>query len=139
MNWRIWRSRTLHPEAAAELMREIETKQHEHEELLDRCKAQIEQKLMREDVPARVHGRVKRAYSVYLKLKRQRITLDQVYDVLAVRIITDSVKNCYAALGVIHNEWHPDAGPDQRLYRHAAAESVSVAAHFCHWAGRHGF
>ena len=53
---------------------------------------------------------MKRAYSIYLKLKRQRITLDQVYDVLAVRIITDSVKNCYAALGVIHNEWHPVPG-----------------------------
>ena len=53
---------------------------------------------------------MKRAYSVYLKLKRQRITLDQVYDVVAVRIITDSVKNCYAALGVIHNEWHPVPG-----------------------------
>ena len=53
---------------------------------------------------------MKRAYSVYLKLKRQKITLDQVYDLLAVRIITDSVKNCYAALGVIHNEWHPIPG-----------------------------
>ncbi len=53
---------------------------------------------------------MKRAYSVYQKLKRQRITLDQVYDVLAVRIITDSVKNCYAGLGVIHNEWHPVPG-----------------------------
>ena len=71
---------------------------------------QIEEKLKQEDIPARVDGRVKRAYSVYLKLKRQRITLDQVYDVLAVRIITDSVKNCYAALGVIHNEWHPIPG-----------------------------
>ena len=55
-------------------------------------------------------ARVKRAYSVFQKLKRQKITLDQVYDLLAVRIITDSVKNCYAALGVIHNEWHPIPG-----------------------------
>jgi guanosine-3',5'-bis(diphosphate) 3'-pyrophosphohydrolase len=53
---------------------------------------------------------VKRAYSVFLKLRRQKIGLDQVYDLLAVRIITDSVKNCYAALGVIHNEWHPIPG-----------------------------
>jgi GTP pyrophosphokinase len=53
---------------------------------------------------------VKRAYSVFQKLKRQKIVLDQVYDLLAVRIITDSVKNCYAALGVIHNEWHPIPG-----------------------------
>jgi GTP pyrophosphokinase len=101
---------TLHPEEAADLMREIDAKRNQHEELLRELKTQIEQKLQKEDVPARVQGRVKRAYSVYLKLKRQRITLDQVYDVLAVRIITNSVKNCYAALGVIHNEWHPIPG-----------------------------
>src|SRR5205807_5522644 len=59
---------------------------------------------------ARVQGRVKRAYSVYLKLKRQKIGLDQVYDLLAVRIITQSVKDCYSALGIIHNEWHPIPG-----------------------------
>lgn len=100
----------LQPEAAADLMREIDAKHAQHEELLHSLQTQIEQKLQREDIPARVNGRVKRAYSVYLKLKRQRITLDQVYDVLAVRIITDSVKNCYAALGVIHNEWRPIPG-----------------------------
>jgi GTP pyrophosphokinase len=100
----------LQPEASADLMREIDTKRQQHEDLLHQLQTQIEQKLQREDVPARVQGRVKRAYSVYLKLKRQKITLDQVYDVLAVRIITDSVKNCYAALGVIHNEWKPIPG-----------------------------
>ena len=70
----------------------------------------VEVNLAREGIPARVETRVKRAYSVFQKLKRQKITLDQVYDLLAVRIITDSVKNCYAALGVIHNEWHPIPG-----------------------------
>lgn len=100
----------LHREEAAELVREIESKRQENENWLRQIQITIEQKLAREDIPARVEGRVKRAYSVYLKLKRQRITLDQVYDILAVRIITDSVKNCYAALGVIHNEWHPIPG-----------------------------
>ncbi len=100
----------LHPEAAADLMREIESKRQEYEDWLKQVQTDIEQRLMREDIPARVEGRVKRAYSVYLKLKRQKITLDQVYDIVAIRIITDSVKNCYAALGVIHNEWHPVPG-----------------------------
>src|SRR5579885_3492586 len=100
----------LQPEAAAELMREIDAKRPEYEARLREFQARIEQNLARENIPARVEGRVKRAYSVYQKLKRQRITLDQVYDILAVRIITDSVKNCYAALGVIHNEWHPIPG-----------------------------
>ena len=67
----------------------------------------VEAELRREGIPARVEGRVKRPYSVYQKLKRQKISLDQVYDLLALRIITDSVKNCYGALGVIHNEWRP--------------------------------
>ncbi len=100
----------LHPEAASDLVTEIETKRQGYEKWLAQVRTEIEQRLAREDIPARVDGRVKRAYSVYLKLKRQKITLDQVYDILAVRIITDSVKNCYAALGVIHNEWHPVPG-----------------------------
>jgi GTP diphosphokinase / guanosine-3',5'-bis(diphosphate) 3'-diphosphatase len=101
---------TLHQDEAEELMREIDAKRHEHEQWLREVQTHIEHKLSREDIPARVEGRLKRAYSVYQKLKRQKITLDQVYDVLAIRIITDSVKNCYAALGVIHNEWHPIPG-----------------------------
>ena len=101
---------TLHPEEAADLIREIESKRQEYEQWLRQVQSEIEQRLVRENIPARVDGRVKRAYSVYLKLKRQKITLDQVYDIVAVRIITDSVKNCYAALGVIHNEWHPVPG-----------------------------
>ncbi len=91
-------------------MREIESKRQENEEWLRQIQQEIESKLALNDVQARVEGRVKRAYSVYLKLRRQKITLDQVYDLLALRIVTDSVKNCYAALGVIHNEWHPIPG-----------------------------
>jgi GTP diphosphokinase / guanosine-3',5'-bis(diphosphate) 3'-diphosphatase len=102
--------KTLEPDSWSELMREIESKRQENEAWLQGVQSTIEQKLARENIPARVEGRVKRAYSVYLKLKRQKIALDQVYDLLAVRIITDSVKNCYAALGVLHNEWHPVPG-----------------------------
>src|SRR5204862_2140260 len=53
---------------------------------------------------------LKRPYSVFQKLRRQKITVDQVYDLMALRILTDSVKNCYAALGVIHNKWRPIPG-----------------------------
>ncbi len=70
----------------------------------------VEAELRREGIPARGEARVSRAYSVYQKLKRQKISLDQVYDLLALRIVTDSVKNCYGALGVIHNEWSPVPG-----------------------------
>ena len=70
----------------------------------------MEAELRREGIPARIEGRVKRPYSVFQKLRRQKITIDQVYDLMALRIVTDSVKNCYAALGVIHNEWRPIPG-----------------------------
>jgi GTP pyrophosphokinase len=102
--------RYLEPEASAELTREIESKRQHDEESLQKIKHDIEVNLGREGIPARVEARVKRAFSVHQKMKRQKIGLDQVYDLLALRIITDSVKNCYAALGVIHNEWHPIPG-----------------------------
>jgi GTP pyrophosphokinase len=100
----------LEPDASAELTREIDSQRQQNEEFLNKMRHEVEVNLAREGIPARVEGRMKRAYSVYLKMKRQKIGLDQVYDLLALRIITDSVKNCYAALGVIHNEWHPIPG-----------------------------
>jgi GTP pyrophosphokinase len=100
----------LEPEASETLLKEFEAARASNETFLAEIKHTVEVLLAREGIVARVDGRVKRAYSVFQKLKRQKITLDQVYDLLAVRIITDSVKNCYAALGVIHNEWHPIPG-----------------------------
>ncbi|MEQ1886925.1 MAG: bifunctional (p)ppGpp synthetase/guanosine-3',5'-bis(diphosphate) 3'-pyrophosphohydrolase [Bryobacteraceae bacterium] len=100
----------LEPEAAHGILKEFEAGHSENEAALNEIKHTVEVLLSREGIPARVEGRVKRPYSVFQKLKRQKIAIDQVYDLLAVRIITDSVKNCYAALGVIHNEWHPIPG-----------------------------
>ncbi len=115
----------LEPESSAELDREIESKRHENETYLAEFSRAVEQNLKREGIPARVESRVKRAYSVWQKLKRQKIALDQVYDLLALRIVTDSVRNCYGALGVIHNDWQPIPGrikdfiatPRPNLYR----------------------
>ncbi len=57
-----------------------------------------------------IDGRIKRLYSVFLKLRRQKIELEQVYDLIAIRIVTESVKDCYAALGIIHQTWSPIPG-----------------------------
>ena len=100
----------LDPEAYAEISHRIESNREENERFLAEIKRIVEAELKKENIPARVEGRVKRAYSVYQKLKKQKISIEQVYDLLAMRIITDSVKNCYAALGVIHNEWRPIPG-----------------------------
>jgi GTP pyrophosphokinase len=100
----------MEPEAAEEISRTIEGQRADNEKYLEKMRATVESELRREGVPARVQSRVKRAFSVYQKLKRQKISLDQVYDLMGLRIITDSVKNCYGALGVIHNEWRPVPG-----------------------------
>ena len=102
--------RYVDPEAWAEISKTIETQRAANEEYIGRMRRTVEAELRREGIPARVEGRVKRAYSVYQKLKRQKISIDQVYDLLGLRIVTDSVKNCYGALGVIHNEWRPVPG-----------------------------
>ena len=102
--------RYIDREACEDVVRSIETKRHGSEDLLQEIRRTVEAELRREGIPAKVEARMKRAYSVYQKMRRQKIGVDQVYDLLALRIITDSVKNCYAALGVIHNEWRPVPG-----------------------------
>src|SRR5689334_9390155 len=93
--------RFLEPDASADLLRELESQRQQNEEFLKKMQHEVEVNLGRENIPARVEGRVKRAFSIHQKMRRQKVTLEQVYDLLALRIVTDSVKNCYAALGVI--------------------------------------
>ena len=100
----------LEPAAYEEILGAIESRRQANEDFLKQIKDHVDTVLRREGIPARIEGRIKRAYSIHQKLRRQKITIEQVYDVLAVRIVTDCVKNCYAALGVIHNEWRPIPG-----------------------------
>jgi len=100
----------LDPEGYREVSASIEAQRGDNERFLVELKKKVESELAKEGIPATVTSRVKRAYSVYIKMQRQRIPIEQVYDLLALRIITDSVKNCYAALGVIHAEWRPVPG-----------------------------
>jgi GTP diphosphokinase / guanosine-3',5'-bis(diphosphate) 3'-diphosphatase len=100
----------LEADAFRELVASIESRRHSSEEFLVEIRQTVEAELRREGIPARIEGRIKRPYSVFQKLRKQKIALDQVYDLMALRIITDSVKNCYAALGVIHNKWRPIPG-----------------------------
>ena len=100
----------LDPKAYESLKQALEAKRRVNESFLEDVRKKIEEKLREHDVPARTEARIKRLYSIHQKLRRQRIALDQVYDLLAIRIITDDIKNCYAALGVIHNTWRPVPG-----------------------------
>jgi len=100
----------LEPAAFAEITAALEKKRKVNEAFLAEVAGVLDATMRKHDIPAKLEGRVKRVYSIHQKLKRQRITLDQVFDLLAVRIITDTVKDCYAALGVIHNLWRPVPG-----------------------------
>ena len=100
----------LEPDAYGELVNSIENRRHSSEEFLQEIRQTVEAELRREGIPARIEARIKRPYSIFQKLRKQKIALDQVYDLMALRIVTDSVKNCYAALGVIHNKWRPIPG-----------------------------
>src|SRR3954467_1068060 len=88
----------------------VESRRKAGEQFLEQMESVISEKLKENGVEARVETRIKRLYSIHLKLQRQRIAVDQVYDLLAARIITKSVKDCYAALGAIHNLWRPVPG-----------------------------
>jgi GTP diphosphokinase / guanosine-3',5'-bis(diphosphate) 3'-diphosphatase len=88
----------------------VEQRRKAGEAFLAKAVKILQQKLKENGVEARVESRIKRLYSIHQKLLRQRITVDQVYDLLAVRIITKSVKDCYTVLGSIHQMWRPVPG-----------------------------
>jgi GTP diphosphokinase / guanosine-3',5'-bis(diphosphate) 3'-diphosphatase len=88
----------------------VEQRRKAGESFLNKVVKILQQKLVENGVDAKVESRIKRLYSIHQKLLRQRITVDQVYDLLAVRIITTSVKDCYTALGAIHQMWRPVPG-----------------------------
>ena len=102
----------LHPEDYRELTAQLEKRRPINEAFLKEITASIEEKMHESEVPyVRIEGRIKRLYSIWKKLRRQKIDLDQVYDLVAARVITpNEVRHCYAALGVIHNNWRPVPG-----------------------------
>ncbi len=124
--------KNLEPKAYGVLAARVEAKRKWTEEFIGEVKGILEKNLEENEIPAEITGRTKSIYSIHQKMKRQQIELDQVYDFIALRIISDSVKNCYATLGIIHNTWRPVPGPHQRLHRHAAAERLPLPSYERH-------
>jgi len=103
--------RHLDPRAYKALHEQVEGRRKVAEGLIDDLKTRLRQKLDDAQIPVvSIDGRLKRLWSIYLKLQRQKIPLEQVYDFIALRIITRSVKDCYAVLGIIHQMWSPVPG-----------------------------
>jgi len=102
--------RYLEPDAYEQLKGEVESQPRVRQAFNDRVLSRIEQELQEEGIEAKVEHRVKNLASLHRKLLRQDRDLDRIYDVVAFRIITDTVKNCYAALGLVHGLWRPVPG-----------------------------
>src|ERR1041384_6725316 len=101
----------LEPKAYESLRAKVEAKRKTAEAVINDLTGTVRAKLDEAQIPVvQLDGRIKRLYSINLKLKRQKIDLERVYDFVALRIITQSIKDCYAALGIIHQTWSPVPG-----------------------------
>jgi guanosine-3',5'-bis(diphosphate) 3'-pyrophosphohydrolase len=100
----------LNPEAYHDLKEQIAARRQEREAYVATIRERVSQELEKAGIEARILGRPKHFYSIYQKMVRQDIPFDDVYDVMGLRIITDSVRNCYAALGTLHALWTPVPG-----------------------------
>ena len=98
------------PDVYYNLVKELNERKTEREEFVQQIVAEVSRHMKNAHIKAKVYGRVKHFFSIYKKMVNQNKTLDQVYDLFAVRIIVDSIKDCYAALGVIHEMYTPIPG-----------------------------
>ena len=98
------------PEVFFDLVRQINARKTEREEFVEQIVKEVSAHMKNANIKAEVNGRVKHFFSIYRKMVNQDKTVDQIYDLFAVRIIVDSVKDCYAALGVIHELYTPIPG-----------------------------
>lgn len=100
----------LYPEEYHELVEGINKKREERLKFIEKIMADIRVQLKKQHIDAEVTGRAKHLYSIYRKMKRDNKTLDQIYDLFALRILVNSIKDCYASLGVVHEMYSPMPG-----------------------------
>jgi GTP pyrophosphokinase len=160
--------RALHPEVYAQLKQDVSKKKAERERYIAEVIDILQQKLGEAGITAKVYGRPKHFYSIYQKMQKQNLLFDQIYDLVAFRILVDSVRECYEALGVVHSHWKPVPGrfkdyialPKANLYQSLHTTVIGpygerievqirthemhrvaeegIAAHWTYKEGRHG-
>ena len=100
----------LNPDEYREIVDGIDKKRDERLRFIDQIVEQINTELKKQKIKAEITGRAKHLYSIYRKMKRDNKSIDQIYDLFALRILVDSVKDCYSALGVVHELYNPMPG-----------------------------
>ena len=102
--------KVLHPTAYEQLVNEITLKRSERQELVNKICERLTEMLKELGIKGEVSGRPKHFYSIYKKMTTQNKTFDQIYDLTAVRVIVENIKDCYEVLGMIHTVWKPIPG-----------------------------
>jgi guanosine-3',5'-bis(diphosphate) 3'-pyrophosphohydrolase len=102
--------RYLDPITYEQVQKAVEARRKKGQQFLARVEQVLRDKLKEAGVTAEVESRIKRLFSIHKKLVRQKINVEQVYDLYAMRVITQSVQDCYAVLGIVHNVWRPVPG-----------------------------
>jgi guanosine-3',5'-bis(diphosphate) 3'-pyrophosphohydrolase len=145
----------LNPEKYKEIAHQLAMRRIEREKLVQRVRTRLHQSLDKEGIKADITGRSKHIYSIYRKMERKGVNLDQIYDQLAVRVIVDNVGECYTVLGIVHSLWPPIpnefddyiAMPKESMYRslHTAVITsggkpceIQIRTHEMHEVAEHG-
>ncbi|MGB5824178.1 MAG: bifunctional (p)ppGpp synthetase/guanosine-3',5'-bis(diphosphate) 3'-pyrophosphohydrolase [Proteocatella sp.] len=102
--------RYLDPEGYYDLVEKISRKKAERDEYIQRVISEIREKLDDSSIVADISGRAKHFYSIYKKMKSQNKEFDEIFDLMAVRVLVENVKDCYASLGLVHTIWRPIPG-----------------------------
>ncbi len=102
--------RYLEPEKYKELEEKVASRKGSRENFINAIMHEVSEEMKKQEISCKVTGRVKHFFSIYKKMVNQNKTLDQIYDLFAIRILVDNVKDCYAALGVIHEMYKPIPG-----------------------------
>lgn len=97
----------LEPQAYEQLSSQLQERRVERERKIERMRIPLEEALAEAGIPAEVTGRPKHLWSIFRKMDRRGVPFEEIYDLMAMRVITDSIPHCYAALGVIHSRWTP--------------------------------
>ncbi|HKJ93166.1 MAG TPA: bifunctional (p)ppGpp synthetase/guanosine-3',5'-bis(diphosphate) 3'-pyrophosphohydrolase [Longimicrobiales bacterium] len=117
--------RHLEPVEYRKLAKQVKERRHERENQIEALRQPLEEELRNAGVPCEVYGRPKHLWSIHRKMEKRAKPYEEIYDLMAIRVVTDSVTNCYHALGVIHNRWTPlqerfhdyIATPKSNMYR----------------------
>ncbi|MCE9499692.1 MAG: bifunctional (p)ppGpp synthetase/guanosine-3',5'-bis(diphosphate) 3'-pyrophosphohydrolase [Leptospira sp.] len=100
----------LHPEEYQEIKKQVSSKKSERDGYIEKIKIILKQRLSEINIQAQIEGRAKHFYSIYRKMKLKEKTFNEIFDLRAVRIIADEIRDCYGVLGIVHTLWTPIPG-----------------------------